>query len=52
MACRQSDGATIQANVLDTIQPEVSALARRLDVAIDEYYNNEMSKKATMQIER
>ena len=31
MAFRQYDGTTIQADVLNTIQPEVSASAQRLD---------------------
>ena len=52
MACGRSDGTTIRADVLDTIQPEVSALARRLDVAMDECYNDEMSEKAMIQIGR
>ena len=52
MACGRSDGATIRADVLDTIRPEVSASARRLDDAMDECYNDEMSEKATMQIGR
>ena len=35
-----------------SIRPEVSALARRLDDAIDACYDDEMSEKATMQIGR
>ena len=50
--CGRFDGATIRADVLDTIRPEVSASARRLDDVIDECYDNEMSEKATMQIGR
>ena len=49
MACRQSDGATIQADVLDTIQ---EVRHRKPDDAMDEYYNNEMLEKAMMQIGR
>ena len=49
MACGRPDGATIRAEFLDT---EVPASARRLDDAMDECYNNEMSEKATMQIGR
>ena len=42
----------IQADVLNTIRPEVSALAWRLDDTMEECYNDEMSKKATMQMGR
>ena len=42
----------IQVDVLDMIQPEVSAFACRLNNTMDECYNNEMLEKATMQIER
>ena len=52
MAWGRSDGATIQADVLDTIRLEVSTSARQLDVAMDECYNDKMSEKAIMQIER
>ena len=52
MACRQSNSATIWADVLDTIQPEVFALAWQIDDAIDECYNNKMLEKAIMQIRR
>ena len=52
MAWGRFNGATIEADVLDTIQPEVSASARRLDVAMDKCYNDEMLEKAMMQIGR
>ena len=52
MACGRFNGTTIQVEILDRIQSKVSALAQRLDNAIDECYNNELLKKATMQIER
>ena len=42
MACKQFNGARIRADVLDTIQSEVSALAQQLDDAINECYNNKM----------
>ena len=51
MACGQSDGAMIQADVLDTIQRSRQA-AWQLDDAIDECYDDEISEKATMQIGR
>ena len=35
-----------------SILPEVLALAQQLDDAIDECYDNKMSKKATIQIKR
>ena len=38
----------IWADVFDTIQPKVFALARQLDDAIDECYNNKMLGKAIM----
>ena len=34
--CRQSNSATIEADVFDTIWPEVSALAQQLDDIVDE----------------
>ena len=49
MACRQSDGATIQADVLNTIQ---KFRHWGPNDAIDECYDDEMSEKATMQIGR
>ena len=49
MAYGRSDGATTQANVLDTIQ---ESWHWGLDDAMDEYYDDEVSDKATMQIER
>ena len=52
MACRQSDGAMIQANVINTIKPEVSISVRQLDDTINECYNDKMSEKAIMQIRR
>ena len=52
MACGRSDSAIIQADILDTIQPEVSTLAQRLNDTMDKYYNNELSKKGMMQIKR
>ena len=33
--CRQSNGATIQVDVLATIRPKVFALARQLDDTMD-----------------
>ena len=48
MACGQSDGAIIQADVFNTMQPEISASAWQLDNAIDEYYNNKILEKATI----
>ena len=49
MAYRRSDGAMIQANVFDIIQ---KSWHWGPDNAIDECYNNKMSEKVTMQIER
>lgn len=42
MACRQFDSITIQAEYLNM---EVLALVWKLNNKIDEYYNNEISKK-------
>ena len=52
MACKQSNGVTIQADVFDTIQPKVFALARQIDDAINESYNNKILEKTTMQIRK
>ena len=49
MACEQFDGATIRADVLDTIQ---ESRHRGLNDAIDEYYNDEILEKTIMQIGR
>ena len=49
IACGRSDGATIQADVLDAIWPEVSASAWRLDNAMDKCYYNELSEKAIIE---
>ena len=48
MACGQSDGTTIQANVLNTIQPKVSVSVWQFDDAIDKCYNNKLLEKAIM----
>ena len=48
MACKQSDDATIPADVFDTIQPKVPILAWQLDDAIDDCYNNELLEKTTI----
>ena len=48
MACKQSNGVTMQADVFDTIRPKISALPWQLDDAMDECYNNELLKKATI----
>ena len=45
MACRQSDGTTIRADVLNTIQ---GSQHWRPDDAIDECYNDKMSEKFTI----
>ena len=48
----QSNGITIQANVLDTIQSKVFTSVRQFDDAIDEYYNDKMLEKTIMQIRK
>ena len=49
MACGRSDGATIQADFFNTIQ---ESRHRGPDDAMDEYYDDEVLEKATMQIGR
>ena len=48
MACGWSNGATIRADVLDAIQPEVFASAQQLNDAINECYNDKLLEKATI----
>ena len=52
MTYRQSDSATIQEEILNTIRLDISALAQQLNNIIEECYNDELSENATMQIGR
>ena len=45
MACRRSNGTTIQGNVLNIIQPEVFTLAWQLNDIMNKYYNNKLLEK-------
>ena len=45
MAYRRSNDTTIQANVLNAIQPKISVFAQQLDNAMDECYNDELLEK-------
>ena len=49
IACRQLDGARIQADILNT---KVLISTWQVHDTIDDYYNNKLLDKATIQIER